>query len=142
MTDDGSIVERVLEGNRRYVATREDVEMPAEPAEGLLVLTCLDPRIDPLAMLGLQVGDAQVVRNAGAVATSSVLETVQLSTDLTATDQVLVIGHTDCIGHGRDDEETAEATLHAAERIRGARPDLRVSAMMLDVRDGRLSLLG
>ena len=57
--------EDLLAANRRYRAEFHDSGVPGTAAKGLAVLTCIDSRIDPLALLGLKAGDAKIIRNAG-----------------------------------------------------------------------------
>jgi carbonic anhydrase len=105
-----------------------------EPARQLAVLTCMDCRIDPLRVLGLRVGDAVVLRNAGARFSEDVVRSLQLSRGLGVT-QVHVLAHTDCAAFEGDDAAAAEAR-RTAERIRAAIPELRVEAALLDVGTG------
>jgi carbonic anhydrase len=106
-----------------------------EPARQLAVLTCMDCRIDPLRVLGLQVGDAVVLRNAGAQFSEDVVRSLQLSRGLGVT-QVLVLAHTDCAAFAGDDEAAAAGARRTAARIGAAIPELRVEAAMLDVGTG------
>lgn len=66
------------------------------PRRGVVVLTCKDARIEPLSLLGLELGDAHVIRNAGGIATEDVLRSLAVSHHLLGTREVRVIGHTDC----------------------------------------------
>jgi carbonic anhydrase len=113
--------------------------LPREPARRLAVLTCMDCRIDPLAALGLALGDAVVLRNAGAQASDDVLRSLRMAHDALGVVLVQVVGHTDCAAHGGDDEASAAAARQAATRIRTALPALRTDAAVLDVRTGALS---
>ena len=83
-------------------------DMPADPAESLLVLTCMDCRVLPHELFGLGPGDVHVLRNAGGRVTPDVLRSVLLSTRLMAVDQVVVLHHTRC-GGGRSDTALASA---------------------------------
>ena len=77
--------------------------MPPVPAKKLAVLTCMDARIDPLAVLGLEVGDAHVMRNAGGIVTDDVRRSLETSRQL-GTEQVVVMAHRDCgLGPGEED---------------------------------------
>src|SRR4051794_1518542 len=88
-------------------------------ARGLAVLTCMDSRIDPLRMLGLQPGDAKILRNAGARVTDDVLRTLVLARYLLGVDRAMVIAHTRCrMAAG------TEAEVHDAVRAKGG-PDTR-----------------
>jgi len=65
-------------------------------AKGLAVLTCIDSRIDPLAMLGLRAGDAKIIRNAGARVTEDSLRSLVLAVNLLGVTRVCVVQHTNC----------------------------------------------
>ena len=69
----------------------------AEPVQKLVVLTCMDARVDVTALLGLRPGDAHVIRNAGGRATRSVESAIALSQAMLATREVMVIHHTECV---------------------------------------------
>jgi carbonic anhydrase len=117
--------------------------LPREPARGLVVITCMDARIDPLAVLGLRLGDAHVIRNAGATVSEDVLRSVHASHSKLGTSHALIMGHTDCAGHGSD-AAAADAVSDAARRLRslGALPeDFGIEALMYDVRTGKVSRL-
>ena len=68
---------------------------PGQAARGLAVVTCMDSRIDPLTMLGLEKGDAKILRNAGGRVTDDVLRTLVLATHLLGVDRVLGVENTD-----------------------------------------------
>jgi len=97
--------EDLLEANRRYRTEFHDSGLPGTAAKGLAVLTCIDSRIDPLAMLGLQPGDAKIVRNAGARVTDDALRSLVLAANLLGVNRVCVVQHTDCAMTGSTDEE-------------------------------------
>lgn len=99
----------------------------------LVVLTCMDARIDPLAALGLATGEAFVLRNAGAQWSDDVARSLELARGLGVT-RVRVVGHTDCYAHGRDDEAAAAGARETAARIREAIPGLAAEAEVLDLR--------
>jgi carbonic anhydrase len=95
----------VLDANRRYQAEFHDSSVAGSAARGLAVLTCIDSRIDPLAMLGLRPGDAKIIRNAGARVTDDALRSLVLATNLLAVTRICVVQHTDCAMVGSTDEE-------------------------------------
>ena len=66
------------------------------PARRLAILTCMDARVDPTRALGLEEGDAHVIRNAGGVASDDALRSLVISNRLLGTDTAYVIGHTQC----------------------------------------------
>ena len=72
----------LLEANRRYRREFHDSGMQGVAAKGLAVLTCIDSRIDPLALLGLRAGDAKIIRNAGARVTDDALRSLVLAVNL------------------------------------------------------------
>ncbi len=112
--------------------------LPKEPARRLAVLTCMDCRIDPLPALGLSVGDAVVLRNAGAQWSEDVVRSLQLARGLGITG-VQVVGHSDCAAYQGDDASAAAGAARTAARLRTAMPQLRASALMLDLRTGEVS---
>ncbi|MBV9823999.1 MAG: carbonic anhydrase [Actinobacteria bacterium] len=86
----------VLSANCDYAAGYSDPNLEGRAARGLAVVTCMDSRIDPLAMLGLAKGDAKILRNAGARVTDDVLRTLVLAVHLLAVRRIMVVAHTDC----------------------------------------------
>lgn len=86
----------VLADNALYVQGYRDLELAPYAAKGLAVLTCMDSRIEPLAMLGLVAGDAKILRNAGARVTDDVLRTLVLGDYLLNVKRVMVVAHTNC----------------------------------------------
>ena len=112
------------------------IEPPArEPARQLAVLTCMDCRIDPLRVLGLAVGDAVVLRNAGGQWSDDVARALRLARGLGVT-QVQVVAHTDCAAFQGDDQAADAAARRTAARIRAAIPELQVKPSLLDVGTG------
>src|SRR3954449_12490805 len=86
----------VLTANAAYSEKFVDPGRPGKAARGLAVITCMDSRISPLEMLGLEPGDAKILRNAGARVTDDVLRTLVLAVHLLAVRRVMVVAHTDC----------------------------------------------
>lgn len=101
----------VLEANTEFAREFTDAGLSGRAARGLAIITCIDSRIDPLAITGMQAGDAKIIRNAGARVTDDVLRTLVLATHLLAVQRVLVMPHTDCRMASGD-----EASVHAAIR--------------------------
>ena len=95
----------LLEANRRYRTAFHDSGVEGRAAKGLAVLTCIDSRIDPLAMLGLRAGDAKIIRNAGARVTEDSLRSLVLAANLLGVTRVCVVQHTDCAMVGTTDDE-------------------------------------
>ena len=113
----------------------------AEPALCLVVLTCMDARLDPAALLGLRPGEAHVIRNAGGLVGRETLEALRLSRTALGTREVMVIHHTDCaaleaLGRG----DAAAAVRAEVERVHSAAPGSwrSVRGFVLDLASGRL----
>jgi len=84
------------EGNSPYVASFEDKgKLAIPPAKHLVIVTCMDARIDVVAQLGLKEGDAHIIRNAGGSAKDSIRSLV-ISQRLLGTREIAVFHHTDC----------------------------------------------
>lgn len=86
----------VLTANEEFASHYATSELSGWAARGLAVVTCMDSRIDPLRVLGMQAGDVKILRNAGARVTEDVLRTLVLATYLLGVTRVLVMPHTDC----------------------------------------------
>ena len=86
----------LLSANRSYAETSAVGGLPREPARRLLVLTCMDARIDTLAILGLRPGDAHVLRNAGGRVSDDAVRSMLVSTRLLGVTNVVVMHHTGC----------------------------------------------
>jgi carbonic anhydrase len=103
----------VLAANAEYAETYPHAGLAARAARGLAVLTCMDSRIEPLAMLGLAPGDAKILRNAGARVTDDVLRTLVLAAYLLGVERVMVIAHTGCRMAGCQENDVHQAVLAA-----------------------------
>lgn len=160
----GVMFDDVLDANRRYRTEFHDSGVAGVAAKGLAVLTCIDSRIDPLALLGLRAGDAKIIRNAGARVTEDALRSLVLAANLLGVKRVCVVAHTDCAMIGTTDDELrarigalrgADAagweflastdqltTMHDdIARIEACPllpPDLEVGGFVFDVRSGAL----
>ena len=98
----------ILAANERYASSFDKGDLPRPPTRKLAVVTCMDARIDPLKVLGLADGDANVIRNAGGIVTDDVFRSLVISHNLLGTEEVLVIGHTDCGSLSFTDAELQE----------------------------------
>src|SRR3954452_1565196 len=107
-----------------------------KPARALAILTCMDCRIDPLDALGLSLGDAVVLRNAGAQVSDDVLRSLQMAHEVLGVRPVHVIGHTDCAAHGGDAQVAANEAANGADRIRSVIPGLQARSGLLDLGTG------
>lgn len=103
----------VLEANEEYAKSFASHELGGRAARGLALVTCMDSRIDPLAMLGMKPGDMKIIRNAGARVTDDVLRTLVLAVHLLGVNRILVVPHTNCKMASGNDESVHDA-LEAA----------------------------
>jgi carbonic anhydrase len=104
-----SQIENVLSANRGYAAARANVT-DARPGRHMAVVTCMDARIDVFAVLGLHLGEAHVIRNAGGRVTEDVLRSLALSSHVLGVDTVVVMQHTKCGLAGVTDAELQRIT--------------------------------
>jgi len=100
--------DRLLEENRRYAATFDRSALTAAPVSGLVIVACMDARLDVHEVLGLRIGDAHVIRNAGGIVTDDVIRSLIVSMELLGTREIAVIEHTGCGLHGVDQEALRE----------------------------------
>ncbi|HEY7018796.1 MAG TPA: carbonic anhydrase [Gaiellaceae bacterium] len=91
-----SVVEEIRSANDSYASEFGKGELPMPPARRFAVVTCMDARLDPAKFLGLEEGEAHVIRNAGGVVEDDALRSLVISHHLLGTQEALVIGHTDC----------------------------------------------
>ena len=91
-----SILAEVQAANERYAAGFTKGDLPMPPGRKFAVLACMDARLDPARVLGLEEGDAHVIRNAGGRASPDALRSLIISYKLLGTREFLVIHHTDC----------------------------------------------
>lgn len=158
-----SVFSQLEAANSAYVDAGTHREAAVRPVRRLAVVTCMDSRIDVLSMLGLELGDAHVLRTAGGRVTDDVLRSLALSGHALGTDHVAVIAHTGCGLHDHDGgfvdrlvaamgpaagerewyafADPAQAVRDDCELLRrwSERPaGLTVAGYVLDVGDGRL----
>jgi carbonic anhydrase len=91
-----SATDQLLQNNQTYAAEFSKGDLPLPPAMKVAVLACMDARLDVHKILGLQEGDAHVIRNAGGVATDDAIRSLVISQRLLGTEEVILIHHTDC----------------------------------------------
>jgi carbonic anhydrase len=102
-------IAQLLAANRGYADARGNVADP-RPGRRIAVVTCMDARIDVFAVLGLHLGEAHVLRNAGGRVTDDVLRSLALSSQVLGVDTVIVMQHTGCGLAGVTDESLRELT--------------------------------
>ncbi len=158
------VLNELLEANERFAEGFEKGDLPMPPARQVAVLTCMDARLHPEGFLGLDIGDAHVIRNAGGRASDDAIRSLIISSKLLGTREFVVIHHTDCGMltftsqelQKRLTEETgadasgiefltfADLEESVVEDVRAIREspfvaeDIPVSGLVYDVRTGRL----
>lgn len=98
-----------LAANADYASRFAHAGMTPQATKGLCVVTCMDTRIDPLAILGLAVGDSKILRNAGGRVTPDVLRSLVLATNFLGVRAVAVMHHAGCALAGSGDEKFTDA---------------------------------
>ena len=91
-----STTDEVLGNAERYAANFDKRDLPMPPARKLAVVACMDARLIPTRVLGLEEGDAHVIRNAGGVVTDDTIRSLAISQRLLGTEEIVLIHHTDC----------------------------------------------
>jgi carbonic anhydrase len=100
-----NIFDELMEHNKGYAKRFDLGHLQTPPVKKLVILTCMDSRMDLEQLLGLRVGDAHMIRNAGGIATDDVIRSLILSTHLLGTRAIAVIQHTQCGLMSITDEE-------------------------------------
>ena len=106
------VADELLASNRLYADTLADQHVDLRPARALAIVTCMDSRLNVFAALGLEEGDAHVLRNAGGVITDDMIRSLAISQRLLGTREVMLIHHTDC-GMQRLTDDGFRAELQA-----------------------------
>jgi carbonic anhydrase len=91
-----SVTDELIENAERYAAEFDKGELPLPPARKVAVVACMDARLNPYGLLGLEEGDAHVIRNAGGVVTDDEIRSLAISQRLLGTEEIILIHHTDC----------------------------------------------
>jgi carbonic anhydrase len=114
-----STIDELLENNARFAEAFDDGDLAAPPARRIAIVTCMDARLDPHRILGLAVGDAHVIANAGGVITDDAIRSLAVSQQILGTEEVILIHHTDCGMEGFDDDRFKQRLEDAT----GKRPE-------------------
>ena len=119
-----STTDDVLANNEGYAASFDKADLPLPPGRKLAVVACMDARLNVYGALGLQEGDAHVIRNAGGVVSDDVIRSLAISQRLLGTEEIILIHHTDCgMLTFTDDEFKA-----SIEKDTGIRPEWAAEA--------------
>jgi carbonic anhydrase len=103
------VADELLANNRLYADALAEQHVEIRPARALAIVTCMDSRLNVFEALGLEEGDAHVLRNAGGVITDDMIRSLTISQRLLGTREVMLIHHTDCgMQKLSDDEFRAE----------------------------------
>lgn len=108
--------EDLLAANAQFAATLHEPNFTGKAEAGVLVVTCMDSRIEPLRMIGLDLGDAKILRNPGGRVTDPVLIGIVLGVDLLNVNRVMVVEHTRCaMGSSTEAQMRAALTEHTGQ---------------------------
>ena len=91
-----SVTDDLLRNNAAYAENFDKGDLPLPPAKKVAVVACMDARLDVHGLLGLELGDAHVIRNAGGVVTEDEIRSLAISQRLLGTEEIILIHHTDC----------------------------------------------
>jgi carbonic anhydrase len=112
-----SVTDELLRNNERYARSFSKGTLPLPPAKGVAVVACMDARLDVHELLGLDEGDAHVIRNAGGAVTEDAIRSLVISQRLLGTREIVLIHHTDC-GMLTFTDEGLKRDIHAQTGIR------------------------
>jgi carbonic anhydrase len=91
-----SATDELLRNAEAYADGFDKGDLPMPPGRRIAIVACMDARLDPSGLLGLQEGDAHVIRNAGGVITDDEIRSLAISQRLLGTEEIMLIHHTDC----------------------------------------------
>jgi carbonic anhydrase len=119
-----SATDDLLRNNEAYAEAFDKGDLPLPPARGVAVVACMDARLNVYGMLGLEEGDAHVIRNAGGVITDDEIRSLAISQRLLGTREIILIHHTDC-GMLTFTDDDVKAQIHAET---GIKPEFALEA--------------
>jgi carbonic anhydrase len=91
-----SVTDDLIANNAQYAEGFDKGDLPLPPGKGVAIVACMDARLNPYGILGLEEGDAHVIRNAGGVVTDDEIRSLAISQRLLGTSEIILIHHTDC----------------------------------------------
>jgi len=113
-----SAVDDLLMNNEEFAWKFDGRGLPRSPSRGIAVVACMDARVDVYRLLGLALGDAHVIRNAGGVVTEDVVRSLLVSQRLLGTREIALVHHTDCGMQGvREEDVTAQVQAETARPL-------------------------
>ena len=135
-----TVIDELLQNARSYAETFDKADLALPPARRVAIVACMDARLNPHALLGLEEGDAHVIRNAGGVITDDEIRSLAISQRLLGTEEIMLIHHTDCgMLTFTDDElrrqiqdETGVKPAWAAEAFDDLEEDVRQSIARIE----------
>ena len=131
-----TVTDELLRNNAEFASSFAKGDLPMPPGKGLAVVACMDARLNVYALLGLEEGQAHVIRNAGGVVTEDVIRSLAISQWLLGTSEIILVHHTDCgMLTFTDDEVKADI-----EADTGLRPHFALEAFSDLERDVRQSI--
>ena len=129
-----SVTDELLRNNEAYAESFDKGDLPLPPAKKVAVLACMDARLLPSRILGLEEGDAHVIRNAGGVVSDEEIRSLAISQNLLGTEEIILIHHTDCGMLTFDDQQFSDQ-LKEQTGERPTWPARTFSDLEEDVRD-------
>src|SRR2546426_8415787 len=91
-----SATDELVENSKRYAESFDKGDLPLPPAKKVAVIACMDARLIPTRILGLEEGDAHVIRNAGGVVTDDAIRSIAISQHVLGTEEIVLLHHTGC----------------------------------------------
>lgn len=118
------MIDDLIAHNGEWVKEFHYAGLPTAPARHLAIVVCMDSRIDVFAALGLDIGEAHVIRNAGGIVTDDVIRSLVISQRFLNTEGIVVIQHTRCGMQTFNDDQLADAL----DEETGQRPTWKIGA--------------
>lgn len=131
------VIDELLENNQAFTARKAQRLLPVQPARHLAIVTCMDSRLDIFQALGLNEGEAHILRNAGGVVTNDVIRSLAISQRRLGTTEIMLIHHTDC-GMQRITDDGFRAEL---QRATGVAPAFAIESFTDTDADVRQSMI-
>jgi len=121
-----SVTDQLLQNNRRWAERFDVPKLSNRPGKKVAVVSCMDARFLPSRVLGIEEGDAHIIRNAGGVVTDGEIRSLAISQHMLGTEEIVLIHHTDCGLEGIDENEIRAGLRDAA----GVEPPWSIEAFV------------